>query len=240
MTNISSCCVADSVALMTHAHEFADAVVILPPFYFGPVSPDGVISFVSAVLKQTKVPSYLYNFTRYTQFTISPELLRALAVQIALLKGIKDSDPSVDSTIALKTLNPTLEVMSGRDDLLVEVYTANLDGVVAGGFNPFPELLCSIGDSVITGHVERAVALQRVIERWKQFRAQLSLSSIAAAKLGISTRIPGYSCNVRPPLVTSGPNLRPQANDAVSAILDDVRSMLRSWQQPPQLFSLQS
>ena len=226
MNNIGSCCVSDSLELLAHAHEFADAVVILPPFYFAPVSSDGLKDFFSAVLSKAKISSYLYNFPKYTQLTISPESLHSLAEDISSIRGIKDSDPNLKSTIALKALNPHLQVFSGSDDSLVEVYTAKLDGVVAGGFNPFPELLCSISRAIIAGQAEKACALQQLAERWRHFRRRTSLGSIASAKLGISARIPSYPYHVRPPLVAGAHHLEAEAAGVVKSILDDLGRIL--------------
>jgi dihydrodipicolinate synthase/N-acetylneuraminate lyase len=228
MTNIGACCVSDSLELLSHAHEFADAVVILPPFYFAPVTSDGLNDFFSAVLAKAKIASYLYNFPKYTQLTLSPESLHALAEDIGSIKGIKDSDPNLESTIALKALNPHLQVFSGSDDSLVEVYTAKLDGVVAGGFNPFPELLCNISRAIIAGQAERAYALQQLVERWREFRRRVSLSPIACSELVISVRIPSCPYHVLPPPVASGHHLEPDAAGAVKSMLDDLGRILSS------------
>jgi dihydrodipicolinate synthase/N-acetylneuraminate lyase len=228
LNNITACCVSDCLELLAHARQIADAVVILPPFYFAPVPSEGLKHFLFAVLKEAEIASYLYNFPKYTQLTISPELLQTLAVEISSLRGIKDSDPNVKSTVALKTSNPRLQVLSGKDDSLLEIYSANLDGVVAGGFNAFPELLCRISGEVIDGRTENALALQRLVGRWKQFRATASLGSIAAAKLGISTRIPGYPCYVRPPLLAAAQGLEGEAAEIVTSLLDDLRRILSS------------
>jgi dihydrodipicolinate synthase/N-acetylneuraminate lyase len=88
MNNIGTCCVSDSLELLAHSHDFADAVVLLPPFYFAPVSPAGVKEFFSAVLRKAKVKSYLYNYPPYTQVRISPSLLQDIAADIPTLKGI--------------------------------------------------------------------------------------------------------------------------------------------------------
>jgi 4-hydroxy-tetrahydrodipicolinate synthase len=212
---------------LAHSREFADAVVILPPFYFAPVSSEGLDRFLFAVLGEATIASYLYNFPKYTQLAISPELLRLLAERVRSLKGIKDSDPDLRSSVSFKKANPRLQVLSGNDDSLVEVYSAGLDGVVAGGCNAFPELLCSVSRRV-AADTKKAVALQRLFEKWKQFRIQASLGSIAAVKLGISSRIPSYPYEVRPPLVTASQHLQTEVAELVKAMLDDHCSILNS------------
>jgi dihydrodipicolinate synthase/N-acetylneuraminate lyase len=228
MNNIGTCCVSDSLELLWHAHEFADAVIILPPFYFAPVSSDGLKDFFLAVLSKAKIASYLYNFPKYTKCTLEPKSLQALAKEIGSIKGIKDSDPNLKSTIALKTLNPSLQVFSGNDDSLIEVYTAKLDGLVAGGFSPFPEVLCNIRRAIIAGQAEKAQALQQLVERWREFRRRASLGSIASAKLGISARIPSYPYHVRPPLLAASHHLAPDAAGAVNSMLEDLDRILSS------------
>jgi 4-hydroxy-tetrahydrodipicolinate synthase len=226
--NIGSCCIADSLDLLAHAHQVADALVMLPPFYFAPVTSDGLRNFLYAVLSKSAIPSYLYNFPKFTQLNIDPQSLRTLAQGISSIKGIKDSDSNIESSIALKAHNPDLEVLSGNDDRLVEVYTANLNGIVAGGFSAFPELLYSVRKAISSGHTKQACDLQRLIEPWKQFRKRMSLSSIAAAKLGISTRIANYPIHVRPPLMTASQDLHSEASAVIRRIFDDLQQILTS------------
>ena len=225
MNNIGTCCISDSLELLTHSNDFADAVVVLPPFYFAPVSALGLKEFFVAVLSKAGIPTYLYNFPRYTQISISPELLQRISKEVGSLQGVKDSDSGLGSAISLKQANPHLQVLSGSDDSLVEAHSAGLDGVVTGGCNAFPELLCSINGAAMSGHTEKALTLQRLFDRWKQFLQRTSLDCISAVKLGIFTRITGYPYHVRPPLVTAEQKLEHQAAVLVTSLLDELESI---------------
>ena len=228
MNNIGTCSISDSLELLTHSHEFADAVVMLPPFYFAPVTTLGLKDFFYAVLSKARISSYLYNFPRYTQLAISPRLLQTIAEEIGLLRGIKDSNSGLESAILMKQAIPRLQVLSGNDDSLVEAHSAGLDGVVTGGCNAFPELVCSIRRTILSGHTAKALALQRLLDQWRQFLLRVSLDSISAAKLGIFTRIAGYPKYVRPPLVAAEQQIESEAGVLVDSLLQEHESIINS------------
>ena len=228
MNNISASCVSDSLELLAHSHDFADAVVLLPPFYFAPVSSRGLKDFFTAVLTKSRIPSYLYNFPKYTQLKISPGLVRDLAEQIGSLRGVKDSDADINSAISIKENNPHLEVLSGCDESLVEIHSAHLDGVVTGGYNAFSELLGSVRSTAVSGRTEKAFVLQRLFLQWKQHPVHNSLNIIAAIKLSISARIPGYSYRVRPPLLAADQHLETILAQLVKSVVAQHESMTAS------------
>lgn len=94
-----------------------DAALILPPYYYAPVSDDGLFEFFSrviAAIDKTDIGIYLYNFPQMTGLTFSPELVeRLLAAFPNHMRGMKDS--SGDMT-----------------------YTDNMAATFAGNFDVFP------------------------------------------------------------------------------------------------------
>lgn len=88
---------ADVLELLRHTEESvqgrprADAVLVLPPFYFaGPLAP-GVEAFLRECLTATALPAFLYHFPAHVQQSVSPEMYARLAKECSNLVGIKAS-----------------------------------------------------------------------------------------------------------------------------------------------------
>lgn len=65
--------------LMQGQQKVADAVLLLPPYYFASVPDEGIENFILAVLQRTKLPSYLYNYSVHTGNLISVESYKKLS-----------------------------------------------------------------------------------------------------------------------------------------------------------------
>jgi hypothetical protein len=78
-----------------------------------------------------------------------------------------------------------------------------------------------------SGNVARAAEIQRLSERWYLFYRKCGLDPIPAIKLGISTRIPGYPCGVRPPLIAAGEGLKREAALLMQSLIQENESILR-------------
>ena len=53
--------------------HLADAVLVLPPFYFSHVSDVGLEHFLQSILEEAELPVYLYNFPIHTNNMFSVE-----------------------------------------------------------------------------------------------------------------------------------------------------------------------
>jgi len=143
LNNISSCCQDDCLKLAAHAENYSDALVILPPFYYAKVTEEGILSFLSEVLKQTCMPTFLYNFPKHTNNIITTTMLKILLAKHDNLIGIKDSAGDLKAAIKFKAIT-NLQVFVGSDRLALAVLLNGLNGSVTGGGNAFPELVVAI------------------------------------------------------------------------------------------------
>jgi len=123
----------------------ADAVMIIPPFYFA-FGDDEVYAFFSRMAKEIHGPVYLYNFPDRTGYTISPSVVKRLAEENHNIVGIKDTIGGMDHTRelikAVKPIRPDFEIFSGFDDNFAHNVLSGGDGCVAGMSNVAPRL-CS-------------------------------------------------------------------------------------------------
>ena len=95
--------IGETIELTGHAAELGfDAALVLPPFYYAPVSEDGLFEYFSRVIAsvaKTDIGIYLYNFPQMTGLEFSAELIeRLLQAFPNHLRGMKDSSGNLDYT----------------------------------------------------------------------------------------------------------------------------------------------
>lgn len=88
----------------------ADAILVLPPYYFSSVPDAGIENFILAVLQTTKLPSYLYNYSVHTGNVISTESYKKVAKQLPHLRGIKCTVTAMSDATPYKEAMPHLQV----------------------------------------------------------------------------------------------------------------------------------
>lgn len=88
----------------------ADAVLLLPPYYFASVPDQGIENFILAVLQKTQLPSYLYNYSVHTGNLVSTQSYKNVAEQLPLLRGIKCTVTAMTDATSYKETMPHLQV----------------------------------------------------------------------------------------------------------------------------------
>ena len=201
LNHISSCCVSECVQLAQHAKEYAQALVLLPPYYYANSPQQGILNFFRAVLQQVDFPIYLYHFPKHTKNVITLYMLSMLLRDHPHLLGIKDSEAHLENCLQFKTLQGGgFQVFVGGDSVALEVLRRGLDGSVTGGSNPFPELLIAMTRCFQSGDLEGAMIHQASLEMWSAFRKQNNLGEIPLTKIAMRSRISHFPLFVRPPL----------------------------------------
>ncbi len=149
----------------------ADAVVILPPYYFG-FGGEELFRYYDRLLQDIRGPVYLYNFPDRTGCSLSPELMLRLADRHPGLKGIKDTITGVDHTRelikAVKPRFPYMEIYSGFDDNCARNVLSGGDGVIGGLSNVVPEICMSwiraLRDNDAEGIARGQTAVDRLMD----------------------------------------------------------------------------
>ena len=104
----------------------ADAVLLLPPYYFATVPDQGIENFILAVLQKTKLPSYLYNYSMHTGNVISTESYKKVAKQLPHLRGIKCTVTAMADATSYKEAMPHLQVSPWDSPYVVHIQTIAL------------------------------------------------------------------------------------------------------------------
>lgn len=215
ISHVSACAVKDTLQLLGHSRQFADAVLILPPFYYAEVSASGIYTFFEEILSRCEIPAFLYNFPRHAKNRVTPEMLRDLKRRFDCLRGIKDSGGDFSISRQFKSSADDLQVFVGGDRLAIQVLEAGLDGSVTGGGNPLPECLTGIYRSFSHNDEKGARKWQDLLDLWTDFRKTAGLAEIPVVKAGLRSRLKGFPLYSRPPF--SAPSR--EATEEVSSFI---------------------
>lgn len=130
----------DAVRLTRKAtRENAGGVLVLPPFHFRQVRPEGLFRFYNQLIQtvgNANLRLYFYHFPELSgvpiPFSVIQRLQKVYPTQIA---GIKDSSGEWDHTQALCQSFPELQVFSGTERLLLPVLEAGGAGCISATAN---------------------------------------------------------------------------------------------------------
>jgi dihydrodipicolinate synthase/N-acetylneuraminate lyase len=197
----------DTLAMLAALEDLpAAAVMVLPPYYFKPVSPEGLRAFYEPVVQATRHPVVLYHIPRFA-VPIPPEVVGGLPVW-----GVKDSGEDPDYAPAVVAAGR--EVLAGTEDDLAARLGSGAAGVVSGLANAAPELVVSIYEAVQAGDAvaaaERSARLRAIRDTAPGFAARKRLASL---RTGIDLG------TVRPPLTPVS------ADDDLRALVDQIEAV---------------
>lgn len=131
----------------------ADAVALLPPYFFKDVDARGMADWFAAVLESLPAEgkAVLYNMPAHAKIEIADEVVRALLSRFPdQLIGIKDSSGDAERTKRYLDLVPDsgpgsdFRVMAGSDRAHAALYGAGCIGGVSGLANAVPALVKTI------------------------------------------------------------------------------------------------
>jgi 4-hydroxy-tetrahydrodipicolinate synthase len=125
MPGIGACAVTDAVALARHAvGHGCGGVLMLPPFYYKPVSDGGIFAFVSGVIDKVGSPTlrvYLYHIPPVAVVGYSLDLVgRFIKAYPQTVVGLKDSSGDWSNTAALLARYPEFAVFPGSEVFLLD------------------------------------------------------------------------------------------------------------------------
>ncbi len=182
------------------------AVMVLPPFYFKPVRPEGMRAFYDRVLAATRHPVIMYHIPKYA-VPIPAELVIEMDVW-----GVKDSAGDPGYAEAVHEAGRGV-LLGTEDDLPRRLLIA--DGAISALANIVPEQVVALFDHVRAGRDAEATALsthlQQVRAMTKEYTSIAVLKRIAGHRQGTELG------TVRPPQVPL-----PASFDAAAAVASAI------------------
>jgi 4-hydroxy-tetrahydrodipicolinate synthase len=180
----------------------ADAVLIIPPFFFKNVSDAGVLAYYQRLCDSALQPGHqilLYHFPKLSGVPIGDAVVAGLRQSHpGCVAGIKDSSGDFESIVHWNQHFPELRVFAGSDSLASKATVAGVAGTITAGGNLVPDLLQGVRQAVLNG--EDPAPIQ---ERLNTVRGWLERSpSMHAATKYLLMLFAGLpQTSVRPPLV---------------------------------------
>ena len=166
------------------------AVMVMPPYYFKPVEPEGLKIFYQRVLAATRHPLVIYHIPKYA-IPVPADLVISLPVW-----GVKDSGGEAGYADTLHAAGKGV-LVGTEDDLPGRLPTA--DGAISALANIVPEQVVALYSHIRAGRSEEARKLSdhllRVRAMTKEYASPGILKRVAEERHGYPMG------TVRPPLV---------------------------------------
>jgi 4-hydroxy-tetrahydrodipicolinate synthase len=169
MVGTGAASLAEATALTRLAAElgFAGALV-LPPFYYKDIAPQGVLDYLSALIAATKaqpIPIYLYNFPALSGVPYSREIVARLIEAFPdRLAGLKDSSGDMPYARALAKTHPGFAVFPSTEAVLGEARSAGFAGCISATANLNSDLCGQAWRKGDERALERAVAIRKLFD----------------------------------------------------------------------------
>lgn len=140
MVGTGGCALADAVTLTRHAVDCGFAgQLILPPFYYKPVSDNGLFAFFARLIDRVndaRLQVYLYNFPQLTGLHFSVELIqRLLSAYPGIVVGLKDSSGNFDNAKAIAAACPDFTVLPSTEGWLLHGREHGFAGCISATVN---------------------------------------------------------------------------------------------------------
>ena len=151
-----------ALQLVEVVNDIAAAGILLQPFYFRPVSDEGMRRYFEAVLTASRHPVMLYHIPEFAP-PVPPSLVEALPVW-----GVKDSGGDLAYTRAV--LATGKQAMVGVESTIVDAIGMGARGTIAGLANVLPEPMLAACAAASAGQLAEA---HRILAPAMEFRSQL-------------------------------------------------------------------
>jgi 4-hydroxy-tetrahydrodipicolinate synthase len=140
MPGTGACAMTDAAALVRHAvGHGCGGVLMLPPFYYKPVSDDGIFAFISDVIDRvgsSALRVYLYHIPPVAVVGYSLDLVgRFIKAYPQTVVGLKDSSGDWTNTAALLDHYPGFAIFPGSEVFLLAALRKGGAGCITASGN---------------------------------------------------------------------------------------------------------
>jgi 4-hydroxy-tetrahydrodipicolinate synthase len=169
MVGTGAASLAEATALTRLAAELGFAgALILPPFYYKDIDPQGVFDYLAAIIAASAarpIPIYLYNFPAlsgvpYTRETVA-RLIEAFPDRLA---GLKDSSGDMPYARSLAKAHPGFAVFPSTEAALSEARAAGFAGCISATANLNADLCRQAWRDGDERALARAVAIRKLFD----------------------------------------------------------------------------
>jgi len=166
MVGTGAAATSDAIALTKAAQELGfGGALVLPPFYYKGVPDDGLVAYVDALVRATRIPIYLYNYPAMSgiqwHVALLERLLKAYSSRIA---GLKDSSGDMTYARAAAALSSSFAVFPSTEAALLEARRGDFAGCISATANLNADLCAHAWRDGNADALEAAVAIRKLFE----------------------------------------------------------------------------
>ena len=198
VANVSSTCQNDVLLMAQEAYRADyDAVMILPPYYYGQTAKQ-LLSYFRQLGQKLSGKWFAYNFPARTGCDLTPELVATLAAEFPNFAGIKDTVDCQSHTRSMiqttRTVREDFAVLSGYDEYYIPNLLAGGAGVISGLNNVMPELFVSAREAFKQGDLTALRDIQDQIGTYMSIYAigedfVTTIKTVVSRKFGYCTGV---------------------------------------------------
>jgi 4-hydroxy-tetrahydrodipicolinate synthase len=169
MVGTGAASVSDAVALTRHAAElgFAGALVV-PPFYYKPVTDDGLVAYIDALVKATaeqKLPIYLYHYPALSGLPWHVDLIKRLRESFpSRIAGLKDSSGDMAFARSAAAVAADFAVFPSTEACLLDARRGDFAGCISATANLNSDLCARAFKDGDQTALDAAVAIRKLFE----------------------------------------------------------------------------
>lgn len=212
----------ETIELTRHAlSQGVRTVVMLPPFYYKGVTPQGLIDSYSRIfdgIGDNRLQVILYHIPPIAQIAISPEVISALIEKFpGVIVGVKDSGGDLEHMKMLVQSFPNLSILAGADPFMLPLLREGGAGCITATSNLVGAQLRTVFENYdkpekaaeVDAAQARIVALRNLSNSYVQIP---TIKTMVAHRTGDD----GW-CRVRPPFVALDGMARKKIYDLLEA-----------------------
>ena len=151
---------AEAIRLTKHAEEAgADACLLVNPYYNKPTQ-EGLYRHFKAVADSVKFPCTLYNIKGRTAVNIETNTLMRIVRDCKNVAGVKEASGDINQMKDVIKKRPKgFSVLSGDDNMTLELIKAGGDGVISVASNLVPDKMSAMVKAALNKEYEEAERL---------------------------------------------------------------------------------
>ncbi len=171
LVGTGSCSLAESIQLTSHALKHGlRSMLVLPPFYYTPISDDGVFSYYNQLIEAVANPDmriYLYNFPKLTGYRFTLSVIDSLITRHGpIIAGLKDSSGDFAGMCEFAGINPSFKIFAGTERYLLDILQAGGAGCISATVNITAPQARMVWDNHRTDDQEYLTSLRDKIEKY--------------------------------------------------------------------------
>lgn len=155
---------SEAIRLSRHAQEVgSDAVLLVNPYYNKPTQ-KGLYLHFKAIADSVDIPCILYNIKGRTGVNIETATVRALSEACPNIGGVKEASGDLEQMKSvIAETHGAFRVLSGDDNLCLDLIEAGGDGVISVGSNICPKYISDMVALALRGDMKAARAMEATL-----------------------------------------------------------------------------